>query len=85
MVTMSRHGRGRSRSQPRSVDPSTSSIATNAWSPVRSTSNTVTTFGWASRAIACASKLIRAASALADRLTVGRSTLSATLRSSAGS
>jgi len=44
-----------SRSQRRNVCPSTSSMATNTWSPQVPMSYTVTTFGCLSRAMACAS------------------------------
>ena len=84
---ISSSARGRSRSQERSVPPSTSSIATKSWPCTSAASNTETTLGWESRAIACASRKSRACSSplpMPSRASV-RSTLIATRRFSSGS
>jgi hypothetical protein len=62
IATISRRVRGRSASQPRSVVPGTYSIATNTPPSSAPTSNTVTTLGCASRAIAIASRRSRSTS-----------------------
>ncbi len=76
------HDRGSRASQRRTVSPGTSSIARNTPPSYVPTSWIATTFGCASRAIACASRSSRDCDAESPP---GRTSLIATLRASSGS